>query len=311
MASLLQLPKRGRPRDGVVHGDFRAWAKLRAGMRRFGIVRTLAGLARLAWARGRQRGWHTVREDRDGLVVGFGAPRQRPSAMLLYGRLTEPEYELVRRLVCAGSLVFDVGGGIGTYALVAARHGATVHVFEPWHENVAAIRRNALANGLGDAIHVHAAAVSDRTGSADLALADSTFATRIAVRFDDPKQGRVPTVVLDDYCRATGIDAVDVLKVDVEGHEYEVLAGARGLLARGAVQVVILELGRAYAACRRLLQEFGYEVMFYLDDTDELLPMSEGDHANAASHRPTGFHCNAVAIAPASVAARPLSERAP
>ncbi len=51
----------------------------------------------------------------------------------------------------------------------------------------------------------------------------------------------VRTVTLDRICEQRGIDRIDVLKVDVEGAEIEVLQGASGLLARGAVQSIYAE----------------------------------------------------------------------
>jgi hypothetical protein len=52
----------------------------------------------------------------------------------------------------------------------------------------------------------------------------------------------VATVTLDDYCARCGIDRIDVLKVDVEGAESLVLAGAADLLARRAIAVVLIEV---------------------------------------------------------------------
>lgn len=48
---------------------------------------------------------------------------------------------------------------------------------------------------------------------------------------------------LDPFCAAQGLSRIDLLKVDVEGAELEVLQGAEGLLAAGAISSILFEFG--------------------------------------------------------------------
>jgi hypothetical protein len=50
----------------------------------------------------------------------------------------------------------------------------------------------------------------------------------------------VPIVTIDDYFRSSGIDVIDLLKIDVEGYEMSVLAGAESVLA-GRTRFVVVE----------------------------------------------------------------------
>ena len=52
----------------------------------------------------------------------------------------------------------------------------------------------------------------------------------------------MPSVALDAYCERCDIERLALLKVDVEGAEGRVLAGAQGLLARGAIDVLLIEV---------------------------------------------------------------------
>lgn len=70
---------------------------------------------------------------------------------------------------------------------------------------------------------------------------------------------------LDSYCQELGIQVVDYLKIDVEGHELEVLKGSKQLLEQGEVQIIQFEYGGANMDARVLLkdifeflQDFGY-----------------------------------------------------
>ncbi len=49
-------------------------------------------------------------------------------------------------------------------------------------------------------------------------------------------------VSLDAFCAKTGMDGIDLLKVDVQGHEPAVLAGSRGLIGRRAIRTIFFEL---------------------------------------------------------------------
>jgi hypothetical protein len=68
----------------------------------------------------------------------------------------------------------------------------------------------------------------------------------------------VPAVALDDWAKSAAITQVDLVKIDVEGHEPEVLSGMVSLLAnRPDVFVEILE-ERTAAAVRDVVTRFGY-----------------------------------------------------
>lgn len=57
----------------------------------------------------------------------------------------------------------------------------------------------------------------------------------------------------DDYCRSRGIDRIAMLKIDVEGMEYEVLDGFRSMLERNGIGVIQFEYGPGYIGARRYL----------------------------------------------------------
>ena len=69
-------------------------------------------------------------------------------------------------------------------------------------------------------------------------------------REQDPRGGSgapaverdVPVLTLDEHCAERGIDHVAVAKIDVEGAELDVLAGASGLLQAGVVDLLLVEV---------------------------------------------------------------------
>jgi hypothetical protein len=103
---------------------------------------------------------------------------------------------------------------------------------------------------------------------------------------DTEDEVTVKTLALDDFCREERIEHVDVLKIDVQGAEYAVLAGARGLLERHAVDLIYLEMIMApsYVGQRKYhyyltsLDALGYELfdLFNLGRRDGRLIQSDG-----------------------------------
>jgi FkbM family methyltransferase len=265
-------------------------------MRRFGMLATVRGGCRFVLLRLLRRHEASAAAAGDRLSFRFRLPVQCPTALVLYGDLVEPEYDFVRRVIQSGDVFFDVGAGIGTFTLVVASRGATVHAFEPHPGNAAAIEANLRWNSLDGRVTLNAAAVSDRTGVAELRTGRSWFATEVVALHDRPGPATVAAVTVDEYCRSHSIDAIAMLKVDTEGHEHFVLKGAVRMLCAQRIGAVIVETGRAYAACRSLLEASGYELFFYLPEGNALLPMVAADHRDLATCRPSGFHCNVVAL---------------
>ena len=61
---------------------------------------------------------------------------------------------------------------------------------------------------------------------------------------------------LDDVCREQGIQRIDFLKLDVEGHELAVLHGAGALLSDGRIDRIQFEFGGCHLDARVFLRDF-------------------------------------------------------
>jgi FkbM family methyltransferase len=156
----------------------------------------------------------------------------------------------IAREAAPGAVIFDVGANVGRWSTEAARllPNASVHAFEPHPEAFADLRES--VEGLG--IECHRLAFGSRSGSAALHFDPELTVMSSLHERDLGPQGALGSTVeveverLDDYCDAQGIDRVDVLKIDVEGHERDVLAGAERRLAAGAIGLVQFEYGGTY-----------------------------------------------------------------
>jgi hypothetical protein len=60
---------------------------------------------------------------------------------------------------------------------------------------------------------------------------------------------------IDDYTERNNIDRIDLLKIDVEGHEFAVLRGAKHFLSTGAISMVQFEYGGTFIDSHTFLKD--------------------------------------------------------
>jgi FkbM family methyltransferase len=147
------------------------------------------------------------------------------------GHYERPVQRFLRDNVRRGDIVYDVGAHVGFFSICAASLGARVVAVEPDAANAARLRTNAELNGFD--IAVVEAAAWDETGTVDL-VAGGSAKEFVAV----PGEG-VASISLDDLAERHGNPTL--VKLDVEGAESRVLAGATRVLAE-ASPVVLCEL---------------------------------------------------------------------
>jgi len=138
---------------------------------------------------------------------------------------------LVANQVSRDSTVADVGANIGLSTILLARSARRVIAFEPSPVNIDYLRRNLASNGITN-VEVVAAAVSDRPSTLGFHEAQFGAGSHVVaaghLRGETIQAIDVPAVTLDDALTAP----VSFIKIDAEGHEPDVIAGARAVLAR-------------------------------------------------------------------------------
>lgn len=156
--------------------------------------------------------------------------------------------------------IIDVGANRGAWASAARERwpSAHIHAFEPSAETFAN-----LSARVGSTVTCRQTAIGDTIGTADLHHVPGVDALSSLHRRDLAEHGMemteaetVEVVTLDHYCDVNGIDRIDFLKIDVEGHELAVLAGASGLLAEGRVERIQFEFGGTSIDSRSYLRDF-------------------------------------------------------
>jgi FkbM family methyltransferase len=186
-------------------------------------------------------------------------------------RFGEPEIRLLRYLVDPTKTAIDIGAAEGVYAFFLQRLARRCIAFEPNPSSHWGLKR-ALPE-----IEIHQAAVSSVEGDATLRIPVVNGIPYAGWGTIEPKNhlAELPPHAVDEIQVRTvrpdqmALGNVGFVKIDVEGHELDVLAGLSGLLAK-CLPNLLIEIGGAQrggsvAEVRRRLDPLGY-IGLRLDD---------------------------------------------
>ena len=157
-----------------------------------------------------------------------------------------------------GDIFLDCGANVGMYSIwAAATRSVRVYAFEPESQNYALLNRNIQLNGLAERVTAFCMGLSDTSGLSTLHMADlragaSCHAVGEALDFKhDPltalfRQGCV-AATLDDLVSQGSGPVPNHIKIDVDGFEPKVIAGARRTLEQPAVKSLLIETNQNLA----------------------------------------------------------------
>jgi FkbM family methyltransferase len=168
--------------------------------------------------------------------IGTGAAFTRKEYAAIFGQVNDD-----------APVIFDVGAHTGTFLKEArTRTGpdCVIHAFEPAIFTFRELLRNF---GNDERVRLNRCALSAVAGTGVLFY--DVVGSQLASLTPRPRFGvgahseGVRLETLDGYCEANAITHIDLLKLDVEGHELDILEGANELLNREAIKRILLEFG--------------------------------------------------------------------
>jgi FkbM family methyltransferase len=160
--------------------------------------------------------------------------------------------------------VFDVGGNIGQFVRAiggsAPRlEGIRIVTFEPnptcWPKLELACRE---VSARGAETEIVKAAVGSLPGHLVVYASRPEDIIASAYRTKDPHALPIEAecTTVDDSMRSRGIESLDLLKIDTEGHEFHVLMGATQALEQGRIQSILFEFGEHCVQSRVFLKDY-------------------------------------------------------
>lgn len=205
----------------------------------------------------------------------------------VYANLPEPLWEYSWRLLHTDPVLFDLGANIGAFSLKSAKKldqknfDYRIYSFEPNKEIVNQLKENLELNpDLSTNITVIPKALSSSEGTMFFQTEDeNTGAGKLIAK---GSKNMVEVTTVDSFVSQNNIEKIDLIKIDVEGHEPKVLEGAQHTIEKFK-PILIIEItdqwfrsfdSSAYEIIE-MLSSLGYNLMS--DKTGKAKPFSIGE----------------------------------
>jgi FkbM family methyltransferase len=190
---------------------------------------------------------------RDGTDAVFCTPNRQTAWRVDTLFTKEPDTIAWIAGFAPGEILFDVGANVGMYSIWAAlTRNVRVFAFEPESQNFALLNRNIWTNALGDRVTALPLAVSDQLGFDRLYLSEfvagssyHNFGEALDYKrqaFASPFAQGCLTANLDYLIEQGWLPVPHHIKIDVDGIEPAVIAGARQTLANPQLKTLLIEI---------------------------------------------------------------------
>ncbi|HNU72129.1 MAG TPA: FkbM family methyltransferase [Thermodesulfobacteriota bacterium] len=212
--------------------------------------------------------------------------------LLEQGDWFEQDMVLYRALVRPGDRVLDLGANVGVYTISAAQRvgsqGRVVAV-EPARSTFELLSKSAAGFPMVAPLNV---AVGEQSGWGNMAF-DNNGPEMNRVILNQENSEAVEITTVDALAERLGIDAFDIIKIDVEGSEFNMLKGARNIIGEKA-PIIFYEFSEAGVGLADAFAEMGYQSYLYSNPARSLKRFHKGDELDM-------FQLNMIAAKPESL----------
>src|ERR1022692_136794 len=214
------------------------------------------------------------------------------------------EMSFVMHFLRPEDLFVDVGANIGAFTVMAsAVAGARTIAYEQAPFAFGYLERNTWLNKLSERVVVRAIALGATEGKIHFTAG---LGTENHISEGDSGEERIEVQLSTLDAQLAGLEPT-VIKIDVEGFESDVLAGAKGVLAKPSLQALILErvgnasrFGRDESNLHKYVHNLGFNPYGYGPKSRELHPIDgELAHGNVIYVRNSEMAAERLRLAPA------------
>jgi FkbM family methyltransferase len=162
--------------------------------------------------------------------------------------------------------IVDIGANLGGFAVYAALvcPDAKIYCYEPEQRNFDSLQQNIDVNGLVGRISAFRCAVASTTGWRELAVTEESLKNSFHIVPPASCRQRVECITLVDILTSQKMEAVDLLKMNCEGAEYEILESCSAADLRRFANIRFeyhnLDHRRTGESLSKFLQARGYRI---------------------------------------------------
>jgi FkbM family methyltransferase len=197
------------------------------------------------------------------------------SELILYAVHEPLTTRIISNEVKEGMVCFDIGSNIGYYALLESnlvKENGKIFAFEPSPVNFSAFLSNVELNECKN-IMMFNFAMGKKNEELEFIISRESNWSKIRNENDlitsQTEVVNVPVKTLDSFCEENKIEKIDLVRLDVEGHERKIIEGALTTLRKFHPKLMV-EIHKMYLGTHETreilieLKKIGYEIKFYI-----------------------------------------------
>jgi len=184
---------------------------------------------------------------------------------------TNGEEQIFRQL-CAGIIkketliFFDIGANVGDWTCLVLREssehtfgkGLEIHSFEPVDSTFQTLKSRIEKHPFKDLVRLVPKALSSEEGTATMYLTGENVGTNslyVDIMNESTSQIQISKTTIDAYCIRNNIKYIHYIKIDAEGHDMEVLYGARNFFQDQKILACQFEYNHRWIYSRHFLKD--------------------------------------------------------
>lgn len=173
------------------------------------------------------------------------------------------------------SVFIDIGANVGLYTVHLSKiinNKGKIFCFEPFSANFNSLHENIMLNNL---VHVQIQKLAIGAQEENIKLycnpAHHNLGMISVIPMENSYTEEVKSVTLDGFLKLNCVTRIDLIKIDIEGYEYQALCGMKETLTtfKPALLIEILDAGQKdinNVNCENFLKALGYTKYFIGDD---------------------------------------------
>jgi len=231
--------------------------------------------------------------ERDGIKFEIDLSEGIELSLFLFGNFQKHVTQNAFLSIKDNFTIVDVGANVGLMTLQFAKlvPNGKVYSFEPTFYALERLKKNlSLNEELAKRVTVINSFVSETSTNAPNIVAFSSWKVNgergnndHPVHLGTPKSTEgVPAISLDDFAESQQLDKIDFIKIDTDGHEYEVFKGARKAIAKYKPKI-IFEIGLYVMDEKNISFDFYYT--YFRDLNYKLIDTKTGKEITLSNYR--------------------------
>lgn len=153
--------------------------------------------------------------------------------------------DYMKEIVKRHDIIIDIGANAGYYALLESRLACRGHVYaiEPVPKNVWLLNRNIELNNCKN-VYVFRCAIGDKNGRGKMYLYDKGNLCSFTKNIQNESTGKIdiPIMTLDSFVEKNVSGYPTLIRMDVEGYEYQIIKGMTDILKSNKPMILFIEL---------------------------------------------------------------------